>query len=130
LTKRGVPDEAAATVLDRFTEVGLIDDTALAAALAGAAHRERGLAGRAVVQKLRQRGLGADDVELAVAGIDAHSERSRALEVARKRAPALAGLDPQVQSRRLAGLLARKGYGSEVVYDVVRTVVGEYEDES
>src|SRR4051794_27429154 len=52
LAARDVPDDAATRVLDRFTEVGLIDDAALAASLAGAQHRDRGLARRAVAVKL------------------------------------------------------------------------------
>ena len=35
----------------------------------------------------------------------------------------LAGLDPQVQARRLAGVLGRKGYPPSVVYAVVRDAV-------
>src|ERR1700759_871700 len=57
LARRGVPDDAAERVLDRFVEVGLIDDAALADMYAMAQHRERGLAGRAVAHKLRRRGV-------------------------------------------------------------------------
>jgi regulatory protein len=119
LAKRGVPDDAAALVLDRYVEVGLIDDAALAASLAGAQHRERGLARRAVAAKLRQRGL-ADETAAALTDIDAASERTRARELVDRRLRALAGLPPDVQARRLVGLLARKGYSSGLSYAVVR----------
>src|SRR5579875_2228390 len=46
LRKRGIPDDAASTVLDRLADVGLIDDGALAESMAAAQHRERGLARR------------------------------------------------------------------------------------
>ncbi|HZC69058.1 MAG TPA: regulatory protein RecX [Jatrophihabitans sp.] len=119
LRKRGVPDDSASRVLDRFVEVGLIDDAALAASLAGAQHQERGLARRAVAAKLRQRGL-ADEVEGALSEIDRDSERERARELVAKRRRALAGLPAEVQVRRLVGLLARKGYPSGLSYSVVR----------
>jgi regulatory protein len=119
LAARDVPQDAATRVLDRFTEVGLIDDAALAAGLAGAQHRERGLARRAVAAKLRQRGL-ADELDDALSGIDADSERSRARELVDRRRRALAGLPPDVQARRLVSLLARKGYPSGMAYAVVR----------
>jgi regulatory protein len=119
LAARDVPDDAATRVLDRFTEVGLIDDAALAASLAGAQHRERGLARRAVAAKLRQRGL-ADELDEALSGIDADSERSRARELVERRRRALAGLPAEVQARRLVSLLARKGYPSGIAYAVVR----------
>jgi regulatory protein len=119
LAKRGVPDDAANRVLDRFVEVGLIDDAALAAGLAQAQHRERGLARRAVAAKLRQRGLEAE-VDDALTGIDGDDERARARELVAKRCRSLTGLPPDVQARRLVGLLARKGYSSGLAYDVVR----------
>jgi regulatory protein len=119
LRKRGVPNDAAARVLDRFTEVGLIDDAALAQTLAAAQHRERGLAGRAVAAKLRRRGLDDEVVGAAVAAIDPDHERARAEALVRKRLPALAALPVPVQQRRLVGLLARKGYSPSVSWEVV-----------
>lgn len=128
LARRGVPEEPARRVLDRFTEVGLIDDAALAQGLAGAQHRERGLARRAVAAKLRQRGLGDDVVGAALDGIDAGSERARARDLVERRLPALAGVAPEVRARRLVGLLARKGYSPGLAYAVVREVVGELDE--
>lgn len=119
LRKRGVPDDAAARVLDRFTEVGLIDDAALAAGYAQAQHQERGLARRAVAAKLQKRGL-SDELDAALSGIDAADERARACELVAKRLRSLGGLPPEVQARRLVGLLARKGYPSGLAYAVVR----------
>ena len=125
LARRGGPDDAATAVLDRFTEVGLIDDAALAETLAGAQHRERGLAGRAVAMKLRQRGLPEESVRAAVSGIDRDSERARAMELVARRRRALAGLPPEVQARRLVGLLARKGYSSGLANEIVRAALAE-----
>ena len=124
LAKRGVPDDAAGRVLDRFAEVGLIDDAALATALAEATHRERGLARRAVAAKLRQRGIDGEIVGAAVTLIDDDAERVRARELVDRKLRSLRGLAPDVQARRLVGLLARKGYPSGLAYDVVRAAVG------
>lgn len=123
LVRRGVPAQAAATVLDRFTEVGLIDDAALAQSLAGAQHRERGLARRAVAMKLRQRGLDDDTVGDALRGIDADSERTRARQLAERRQRSLAALPVEVQQRRLVGLLARLGYPPGMAFETVRAVL-------
>ena len=128
LAQRDVPADAAERVLDRFVEVGLIDDAALAVGLAGAQHRERGLARRAVALKLRQRGLDDETVGAAVAEIDAESERRRAVELVERRRRALTGLPGPVQARRLVGLLARKGYAPGLAHAVVREVLaGEAE---
>ncbi len=110
-------------MLDRFTEVGLIDDAALAQSLAGAQHRERGLARRAVAMKLRQRGLDDDTVGDALRGIDADSERTRARQLAERRQRSLAALPVEVQQRRLVGLLARLGYPPGMAFETVRAVL-------
>ncbi len=125
LVKRGVPDDAAGRVLDRFAEVGLIDDTALASTLAGAVHRERGLARRAVAAKLRQRGLDDEVVAEALTGIDSDDERRRGHELVARRRRALSGLPIPVQTRRLVGLLARKGYPSGMAFEIVRTELAD-----
>ena len=128
LRRRDVPDDAAARVLDRFTEVGLIDDAAVAQGYAGAVHRERGLARKAVAVKLRQRGFSDDVVDDAVSGIDGDAERERAAALVTRKQRSLAGLPPEVQTRRLVGLLARKGYPAGLAYDVVRTAVADAPD--
>lgn len=122
LCRRGVPDDAADRVLDRFAEVGLVDDAALAAGFAAAQHTERGLARRAVAVKLRRRGLAAE-LDQALATIDSESERVKARELVVRRQRALAGLPTDVQARRLVGLLARKGYAPGLSYGVVKEVL-------
>jgi len=123
LARRGVPDDAAGRVLDRFAEVGLIDDAGLAMLLAGAQHSERGLARRAVAAKLRQRGIDEGTALAAVATIGPESERRRAEQLVARRLPALQSLDEQVRARRLVGLLARKGYPPGLAYEVVRSAL-------
>jgi regulatory protein len=127
LRKRGVPDDAATRVLDRFVEVGLIDDAALAVNLAGAQHQERGLARRAIAARLRQRGLD-DQVDSALATIDGADERAKAAELVERRRRTLTGLPSDVQARRLVGMLARKGYSPGLSYAVVREVLATEPD--
>jgi regulatory protein len=128
LRKRGVPDDAAGRVLDRLAELRLIDDAALADGFAQAQHRERGLAGRAVATKLRQRGVADDAVRSAVAQIDRDSEAATARRLVERRQRSLTGLDPAVQARRLVGLLARKGYSPGLAHEVVRSVLARSAD--
>jgi regulatory protein len=123
LARRGVPDDAARSVLDRLTEVGLIDDAALAGDYALAVHRERGLAGRAVAMKLRRRGIDEPTVQAAVGQIDAESEAEAARALVEHRRKALRGLEPQAQARRLVGLLARRGYPPDLAHRIVRESV-------
>lgn len=125
LAKRGVPDDAAERVLDRFTDVGLIDDAALAESMARAQHRERGLASRAVAVKLRHRGLDDDVVRSALAQIDPDSERVAARRLVDRKLPALRALERPVQARRLVAMLGRRGYPPGLAHDVVRAALAE-----
>lgn len=127
LHKRGIPDDAASAVLDRFAEVGLIDDAALAGTLAAAQHRERGLAGRAVAVKLRQRGIAEPQVRAAIESIDRDSEYAAAQALVAKKLRSLGGLEPQVQARRLVGLLGRRGYALGLAHEVVRAALADAE---
>jgi len=120
LNRKGVPDGAAQAVLDRFGDVGLIDDRAFAEAWVSSRHRGRGLAGRALRQELHQRGVDPQTTANAVAGLDADTERQTAHELVRGRAQRLTGLAPEVLVRRLVGMLARKGYPPGLAYAVVR----------
>ena len=125
LRRRGVPDQAAGTVLDRFVEVGLIDDDALAESVVHTQHRERGLAARAVAVKLRQRGLPDSAVDAALAIIDLDSEREAARRLVARKLRALQGLPQETRSRRLVGMLGRRGYSLVLAVDVVREVTAD-----
>lgn len=123
LRLKGCPDALAERVLDRLTEVGLIDDRAFAQMLTHAKHEGSGLARMGLRHQLRKKGIDKELVEDALASITPEAEHARAYELAERKLRAMAGLDPQVQARRLAGMLARKGYPSSVVYPVVRDAV-------
>jgi regulatory protein len=126
LGKRGIPDDAAAKVLDRFAAVGLIDDAALADNYALAQHQERGLASRAVAVKLRRRGVSDETLQAALEQIDPASEAATAKALVERKLRSLGGLDPQVQARRLVGLLGRKGYPPGLAYRTVREALADF----
>ena len=121
LRKRGIPDEAADEVLSRFEDVGLIDDAAFARSWVESRHYSRGLAGRALSAELKQRGVAADEIRAAIdeqLGPDAEVTAARRL-IDRK-LESTRGLPPEQRTRRLAGLLARKGYPAGLAFRVIR----------
>jgi regulatory protein len=121
LRKRGIPDEVADEVLSRFADVGLIDDAAFARAWVESRHYSRGLAGRALSAELKQRGVAADEIRAAIdeqLGPDAEVSAARRLVAGRL--AATRGLPPEQRTRRLAGLLARKGYPAGLAFRVIR----------
>jgi regulatory protein len=128
LAGRGVPDDLAAELLDRFTEVGLIDDAAYARQWVESRHRSRGLAPRALAQELRRKGVGDDEAKAALEQIDEADQRIAARALVDKKLRSMRGLDRQVATRRLAGLLARKGYGAGLAFSVVREALDDGDD--
>jgi regulatory protein len=125
LRRKGCPDDVATAVLDRMEDVGLVDDSAYAGMLVRSQQAGRGLARRALAQELRRRGVDDETAQAALEAVDPHEEEEQARALVAKRMRSMAGLDPLVQTRRLAGMLARKGYGSEVALRVVREAVRE-----
>lgn len=127
LARRNVPGDVADEIMERFTEVGLIDDEAFAAALtttrATVAHRGR----HRIRQELQAKGVDREVAEAALAELDPEAEAEAALELARKRARSMASLEPHVARRRLAGVLARRGFPSSVVSAAVEEALSSVE---
>jgi regulatory protein len=125
LRRKDCPDDVAAVVLDRMEEVGLVDDVAYAGMLVRSQQAGRGLARRALAQELRRKGVDDETAQAALDEVDPHDEEDRARELVAKKMRSMSGLEPVVQTRRLAGLLARKGYPSDLSMRVVREAVRE-----
>ncbi|MCF6523910.1 recombination regulator RecX [Streptomyces sp. JJ36] len=125
LRRKEIPDEVAEEVLGRFEEVGLIDDAAFAEAWVESRHHSRGLAGRALARELRTKGVDAGLVREAVGQLDADREEETARALIERRLRATRGLAREKRIRRLAGMLARKGYPEGLALRVVRQALEE-----
>ncbi len=120
LARRNVPDDVAGRLLDRFEEVGLIDDEAFARSWVDSRQRTRGLARRALAQELRRKGVDDETARDVLAEVDPADEEQAARALVRKKLRSLRGVDDTAAARRLAGLLARKGYSAGLAYAVVK----------
>jgi regulatory protein len=128
LERRGVPQDAAVTVLDRFGEVGLIDDAAFARAWVSSRQAGRGLARRALRAELRAKGVDPDTAEQAVELVHDDDERAAAKRLVERRLSGMRRLDRATATRRLIGMLARKGYSGGVAAAVVREALDATDD--
>jgi regulatory protein len=123
LARKGVPADVVTRVLDRFSELRLIDDLDLASSYALSRHVQRGQARRAIAEGLRRRGVADDVIAQATAQIGSDDERVAARRRAEVKLRTMRRLDPQVQQRRLVAMLARRGYSASICYETVRDVV-------
>jgi regulatory protein len=124
LAQRNVPADVSARLLDRFEEVGLVDDAAFAREWVAQRQEGRGLARRALAQELRRKGIDDEVAREALDDIDDADELEAARVLVRRKLRSVRGLETDKAVRRLVGMLARKGYGSGVAYRVVRDELG------
>ncbi|MEO6512338.1 MAG: regulatory protein RecX [Nocardioides sp.] len=124
LRSKNVPDEIATRLLDRFTEVGLIDDAAFARPWVESRQGGKGLAKRALADELRRKGVDPELTRDALDEIESGAEESAARALVRKKLPSMRRLDHVTATRRLAGMLARKGYPAGLAFAVVREELG------
>jgi regulatory protein len=120
LRRRGIPDDAAQSVLGRFADAGLIDDAAFARAWVESRHHGRGLSGRALTAELRHRGVEDDEIREAMDSLGPDAEAQTARRLVERKLAATRGQPPQARARRLAGMLARKGYPPGLAFRVIR----------
>jgi regulatory protein len=126
LRRHGIPDDVIAEVLDRYHEVGMIDDVAFARAWVSSRHQGKGLARRALGSELRRRGVAPEAVGQALEQLDGDTELATARALVARKLRTSRG-DPAVLLRRLVGMLARKGYPAGLAYRVVKEALAEDE---
>lgn len=120
LARKGVPEELAQRLLDRFEEVGLVDDSAFARSWVHSRGSGKGLARRALSQELRRKGIDDEVARTALDEVDPEEEVEAARLLVRRRLRTVARLDRDAAVRRLTGMLARKGHPAGVCFRVVR----------
>ncbi len=120
LAAKAVPDDIACRVLDRFAEVGLVDDGAFAEAWVRARQARRGLSRRALTHELRAKGVDVAVIQESLARLSPDDEYTAARALVERKLRVTRGLDRAVRVRRLAGVLARKGYPAGLAMQVVR----------
>ncbi|WP_348535851.1 regulatory protein RecX [Kocuria sp. JC486] len=137
LADRGVPEDVAMSVLDRFEDVGLVDDAAFAETFVRSRAETRKLARPALRRDLQAKGIDPELAEQALEQRTDEDERADALDLVRRKAPSGEQLAEQLAdrktrdklTRRLVSMLARKGYAPGMAFDVVKQVLGESEDD-
>nr|WP_307109704.1 regulatory protein RecX [Rhodococcus sp. SORGH_AS_0303] len=136
LAAKGFTDEIITSVLDRLTEIKLVDDRDFAHQWVRSRHTYSGRGKQALRRELRTKGI---DPVLATEALDmiepeGERERARELVVKKLRAPALlSALNEEIEDprerraqrdkvvRKLVSMLARRGFAQGMAFDVVRT---------
>lgn len=126
LMRKGFTEEVAAACVADLLARGLLDDAAFAEMFTRDRVRLNPRGRRRVVQELRGRGVEADVASAAVDDVlreEAVDEAALAREAARRWRPRRGEEAPRAR-RRLAGYLARRGFGADTVRAVVEELLG------
>lgn len=122
---RGVPDEIALEIVDRFEEVGLVDDEKFAGMLVRSRMAEKPVSRLGLARELSRRGIDRDIADAALEEVTAEDELSAAVTLAEKKARSTRGLDDAVRRRRIYGALARRGFTPDQISHALRVSLGD-----
>lgn len=123
LRAKEVPDPVAAQVLDRMEEIGLVDDAGFARDWVDSRQQRRQLSRRALRQELERKGVGRDEIDDALEAVDSEDEYDAARVLAERKVRTVQGLAREVQYRRLAGVLGRRGFNGSLTARVIAEVL-------
>jgi len=122
LNVTGVDSGDASEIVEKFIEMGYIDEVKLADQIIHSHNVRKGLGRKGVEVEMRRRkldpGIMMDKLEELP-----DDEAERAIELASKRILQMERFDDQTIDRRLTGFLMRKGYGSAAVRLAVRAAM-------
>jgi regulatory protein len=118
--RRGVPEEVADAILGSLTNAGLIDDAAFAKAWVESRHYARGLSRKSLSAELRWRGVDDDDITEAVEILEPEREIDTARQLVERKLRSTRGQPADARTRRIAGMLARKGYPAGLAFRLIR----------
>lgn len=111
-TEKDIAEEIAATVIERLKANGFIDDVKLASSLARYAGEHKQMSVSGTRKLLNDRGISRELAEEAVKDID---DTENAKKLVNKKLRHVAGYSPETITKKLYGLLSRKGYSYETI---------------
>ena len=135
LQAEGFDAELIESLLDKFEAAKLIDDAEYAQTFVAQKSRTKKLSRAALRRELAERGVRGEEAENALAQRTDEQEREDAAELVRKKLRPGMDLSDRTKkdrvTRRLLGMLARRGYSSSVSMSVIREELAAYgaEDE-
>lgn len=120
LRKHGIPEDVIDETLERLHQAGLANDKEFAQAWVENRTTFRPRSRRALSMELRRKGLDEQTIQTALA--ESPNEVSLAYQAAQQKARRLEELPWPEFRQKLSAFLARRGFGYEVIGEVVRRV--------
>jgi regulatory protein len=125
LQAKNVAPDVTEAVLDRLQEVGLINDASFALDWVTSRQQRRHLSRRVLSRELQAKGVDRSDIDRALDDVGFDAELTAARDLVERRRAAMSALPREVQYRRLAGLLGRRGFDTGIITRVLADVLRE-----
>jgi regulatory protein len=126
LLRKGEPEVDVDEAIARLQRCGLLNDANYAHQFARSKALGAGLSRRRLQQELTKRGVAREVTETAIEAVfeeEGVDEEASIERVARKKLRTLSKVDDDTKRRRLYGFLARRGYDSDDIARVLRTLL-------
>lgn len=121
LRRKGVAPDAAAPVLDRLVEVGLVDDEQFARAFVASRQRTRPRGARGLAVELAQRGISREIAERVLADLAGEEDAvGTARRAVASKLRSLAGRPREEIRRKAEQFLLRRGFSFDVAREALR----------
>lgn len=128
LRDRNVPEDLAARLLDRFEEVGLVDDAEFARMWVRSRGEAKSLGRATLRRELGDKGIRGEEAEEALAELTPEAEEGAARRLVARRVRPFDRADPAARDkelRRLVGMLARKGHAPGLAFRIAAESLGD-----
>jgi regulatory protein len=125
LQAKNVPQGVIDAVLDRLQDVGLLDDASFAVDWVTSRQQRRHMSRRLLRRELQAKGVERSNIDSALEQVDHNAELTSARDLVERKRAVMNGLAREVQYRRLAGMLSRRGFDSAITTQVLADLLRE-----
>jgi regulatory protein len=128
LLRKGEPEEHIGPAIEKLTRLGILNDTEYARVFTRVKSNGPGYSRRRISQELSKRGVAREVAQQAIGDAverDEINEQDTLRRVAEKKLRTLSRYDPDTQKRRLYAFLARRGFASDDIRNVMSRVLAE-----
>lgn len=126
--RKGITDEIAEEVLNKYADRGYIDDYRFAERFVETKIEYQQYGKQGLKYKLKEKGVDSEIIDQILETVDADTELLNAQTVAYKKAVSNRKQDNQKRVNQIVGLLARRGYTSNV-FKIAQEAIAQVDEE-
>lgn len=123
MLKKGVPADMAESILLKLAEYNYVNDADFAGAYVRSRHGSQRKGASVIRYDLKRKGIDDETIAQALEQVTEESEMDNARALVAAKIASTRSLERQKRVNRLVGMLARKGYGPGLAFQVVRDAI-------